>query len=61
MRRATAWQSLAVLATALVVLEAERAGARYGLRLPALEIAPDHGDEQRSRCLAALALHGVSP
>ncbi|MEJ2174335.1 MAG: DUF58 domain-containing protein [bacterium] len=39
------------------VLEAERAGARYGLRLPGIEIAPDGGDAHRAACLQALALH----
>lgn len=41
------------------VLEAERAGASYGLRLPQQEIAPGRGDEHRERCLAALALHAI--
>ncbi len=39
------------------VLAAERNGARYGLRLPGLEIAPGHGDAHRSSCLQALALY----
>lgn len=39
------------------VLEAEKAGARYGLRLPGTEIAPDGGDAHRAACLQALALH----
>lgn len=39
------------------VLAAERAGTRYGLRLPGTEIAAGHGDEHRSACLRALALH----
>jgi len=39
------------------VLGAEKAGARYGLRLPGTEIAPDGGDAQRAACLQALALH----
>ena len=38
------------------VLEAERLGLDYGLRLPGEEIAPDHGPAQRQRCLQALAL-----
>ncbi len=37
------------------VLQAEAQGLRYGLRLPGLEIAPDHGPAQRRRCLEALA------
>jgi len=39
------------------VLSAEAGGARYGLRLPGVEIPPDHGDVQRAACLRALALH----
>jgi len=39
------------------VLEAEKAGTRYGLRLPGTEIAPDGGDAHRAACLQALALH----
>ena len=42
------------------VLAAERAGARYGLRLPGRVIAPDRGDAHRAACLQALALHGVA-
>jgi uncharacterized protein (DUF58 family) len=40
------------------VLAAERAGARYGLRLPGLEIPLGSGDAHRVACLQALALHG---
>lgn len=40
------------------VLAAEQAGARYGLRLPSLEIAPGRGDAHRTACLQALALYG---
>lgn len=43
------------------VVDAEAAGARYGLRLPAVEIAPACGPEHRHACLRALALHGTSP
>lgn len=45
------------------VLEAERAGASYGLRLPGVELAPARGDAHRAACLQALALHeaGESP
>lgn len=39
------------------VLAAESAGARYGLRLPGVEIAPNCGDRHRADCLQALALH----
>ena len=39
------------------VLAAERAGARYGLRLPGVEIDPGRGDAHRAACLKALALY----
>jgi uncharacterized protein (DUF58 family) len=39
------------------VLAAEAEGVSYGLRLPGLEIAPDHGDTHCSVCLKALALY----
>jgi uncharacterized protein (DUF58 family) len=39
------------------VLAAERAGARYGLRLPGIELAPGNGEAHRAACLEALALH----
>jgi uncharacterized protein (DUF58 family) len=42
------------------VLEAERSGVHYGLRLPGVEIAPGRGDAHRGACLQALALHGGS-
>jgi uncharacterized protein (DUF58 family) len=38
------------------VLQADRLGLDYGLRLPGLEIAPGSGAAQRQRCLQALAL-----
>ena len=38
------------------VLQADRIGARYGLRLPGREIAPDQGSAHRLRCLEALAV-----
>ncbi len=38
------------------VMAAEDEGARYGLRLPGNEIAPDSSDLHRHRCLEALAL-----
>ena len=38
------------------VLQADRAGLRYGLELPALQIAPELGPLQRERLLRALAL-----
>ncbi|MBI5909402.1 MAG: DUF58 domain-containing protein [Betaproteobacteria bacterium] len=41
------------------VLSADRDGLRYGLRLPALELAPDAGASYRLNCLRALALYGL--
>lgn len=38
------------------VLEAERRGVRYGLRLPGTDIDPGCGGWHRDRCLTALAL-----
>jgi uncharacterized protein (DUF58 family) len=38
------------------VVESERGGALYGLRLPGVEIPPAHGDAHRTACLQALAL-----
>ena len=38
------------------VLQADRLGLDYGLRLPGVEIAPDTGAAHRRRCLEALAL-----
>jgi uncharacterized protein (DUF58 family) len=38
------------------VLQADRLGLDYGLRLPGVEIAPDTGVAHRRRCLEALAL-----
>ncbi len=37
------------------VLEAERQGLRYGLRLPGQEVPPGHGPDHQHRCLEALA------
>ena len=39
------------------VLDAERSGASYGMRLPGAEIATGRGDAQRADCLNALALY----
>ena len=39
------------------VLEAERSGLQYGLRLPGLEIAAARGELHRASCLQALALY----
>ncbi len=41
------------------VLEAERSGVQYGLRVPGVEIAPGRGEAQRAACLQALALYGT--
>jgi uncharacterized protein (DUF58 family) len=38
------------------VLQAERFGQSYGLRLPGVAIAPARGEAHRTRCLEALAL-----
>jgi uncharacterized protein (DUF58 family) len=38
------------------VLAAEQAGARYGLRLPGIELALERGDAHCAACLTALAL-----
>ena len=38
------------------VLQAERLGLDYGLRLPGQEIRPDSGEAHKRRCLEALAL-----
>lgn len=40
------------------VLESERIGQRYGLRIPGTAIPPGRGEAHRARCLEALALHG---
>lgn len=39
------------------VLAADRAGARYGMRLPGVTLAPQRGDAHRTACLQALALY----
>jgi uncharacterized protein (DUF58 family) len=41
------------------VLQAERLGLRFGLRLPGLRIPPGRGPAQRLRCLHALAVYGL--
>jgi len=59
------WQALAMSGTenrlsmmARLVIDAEESGRQYGLRLPALEIAPGHGHSHCGRCLKVLALYG---
>jgi len=42
------------------VVDAERDGVRYGLRLPGQVFTPDIGPEHRHQCLQALALYGNS-
>ena len=39
------------------VLAADRAGARYGMRLPGVTLALQRGDAHRAACLQALALY----
>jgi uncharacterized protein (DUF58 family) len=41
------------------VVDAERSGALYGLRLPGTELAPSHGEAHRATCLQALALFNL--
>ena len=41
------------------VLEAHAEDLAYGLKLPGTLIPPGAGDDQRDRCLKALALHGL--
>ena len=41
------------------VLQAAAKGCDYGLRLPHLELAPDHGETHKRRCLQALALYDL--
>jgi uncharacterized protein (DUF58 family) len=43
------------------VLEGEAGGAHYGLRLPGIVIAPDHGEAHEHACLKALALFELRP
>jgi len=44
-----------------LVVDAQRAGQAYGLRLPGVEIMPATGALHRHRCLQALALFGELP
>jgi uncharacterized protein (DUF58 family) len=43
------------------VVDANREGAAFGLRMPGAAIAANVGELHRQRCLAALALHGEAP
>ena len=38
------------------MIAADRAELRYGLRLPGVQLPPDHGEAHRRHCLEALAL-----
>jgi uncharacterized protein (DUF58 family) len=40
------------------IVAAHARGEGYGLKLGALELPPDTGNDQRARCLDALALYG---
>lgn len=41
------------------ILDADAQGLHYGLRLPGLELAPNHGLRHRTESLRALALYGL--
>lgn len=41
------------------VIDAERAGFRYGLALPGIKLAPDNGNAHSQACLRELALFGL--
>ena len=43
------------------VLDAEREGQLYGLRLPGVVLPPGRGADHRHRCLKALALFPSRP
>ena len=43
------------------VLDAHRADATYGLRIPGTVVAPDRGEAHREHCLQILALYGLDP
>lgn len=43
------------------VLDADRDGFRYGVRLPDRTVVPGSGDVHRRQCLEALALSGLRP
>ncbi len=60
-----AWPELGVEARlsllSRAVVDAHLSGRRYGLRLPAVEIAPGSGETHRRTCLTALAVYGEAP
>jgi len=41
------------------IIDADRRGEDYGLRLPGVAISPSHGEEHRHHCLKTLALYGL--
>ena len=41
------------------VLQAEKEGRAYGLRLPTLKIEPGYGDKHREQCLTQLAIYNA--
>jgi len=43
------------------IVDADRRGEDYGLRLPGQTFSPAHGPAQRQDCLEALALFGLEP
>ena len=43
------------------IVDADRLQRDYGVRLPGTEFPPAHGEDQRHRCLKALALFEVEP
>ncbi len=43
------------------IVDADRRGEDYGLRLPGQTFSPAHGPAQRQNCLEALALFGLDP
>ena len=42
-----------------LVIDAEAAHRVYGLRLPGIELPPDHGSQHYHQCLKALATHAI--
>jgi uncharacterized protein (DUF58 family) len=42
------------------LLQSERSGQRYALKLPGVDIPFEHGEVHLRRCLTALALHGLA-
>ena len=42
-----------------LVMDAEAGRRYYGLRMPNIEISPDHGNRHYQRCLKTLALYAI--